>query len=77
MAAAHQRAPERDRGEGMARVPERGEQESPPWPGRGLGLGLGPSDVQTSSASSRIIRLRSSGSKAIAEQISVPTPASR
>ena len=65
MAARHQRPPERDRRERVAGVAERGEQEAP----RGA--------AQTSSARSRIMRLRSSGSNASGVQISVPTPASR
>jgi len=52
--------------EGMSRVSERGEEEPPPR-----------SFAQTSSASSRTMRMRSSCSKAIGVIMSVPTPASR
>ena len=62
MAAPGQLTAQGDCGEGVARVAEGGEQEAP---------------AQTSSGSSRMIRLRSSGSIAIGVVIRVPTPASR
>ena len=64
MAARGQLAAERYRGEGVARVPEGGEQEA----------ALG---AQTSSARVRTIRVRSSGSNDIGVVMIVPTPASR
>jgi hypothetical protein len=65
--AAHQRAPERDGGEGVARVPEGGKEEA---------AGLRPLR-QISSATTRIISERPSAVQAIGVTISVPTPASR
>ena len=65
MSALRQGAAQRDRGEGVAGVAEGGEQEAAPV------------GAQTISASSRTMRLRSSGSKAMGEVIRVPTPASR
>ena len=65
MPARRELAAQRDRREGVARVPEGGEEEAAP---------LG---AQTISASSRTMRLRSSGSNAIGVVMSVPTPASR
>ena len=67
MATARQLAPQRDGREDVAGVAEGGEEEAAPFPG----------PVQTSSASSRTMRMRSSASKAMGEIISVPTPASR
>jgi hypothetical protein len=64
MAASGQLPPERNRREGVPGVAERGEEEPA-------------SLAQTSSARSRTIRLRSSGSNAMCEAMSVPTPASR
>jgi hypothetical protein len=55
---------ERYRREGVTRIAESGEEETAAL-------------RQTSSASSRTCRLRSSGSNDIGETISVPTPASR
>ena len=66
VAAAHQLCAERDRREDMPGGPEGGEEEAPPQ-----------RFAQTSSASSRIIFTRASGSKAIGVVMSVPTPASR
>ena len=65
MAAAGELASERDGGKGVARVAEGGEEEAPALL------------AQSSSGSSRMIRLRSSGSTAIGVVMSVPTPASR
>jgi hypothetical protein len=64
--AASQLGPERDRGKGMAGVAEGGEQDA----ARARLV------AQSISASSRTMRLRASGSKAMGETISVPTPAS-
>ena len=66
MAAGGQLAPEGDGGEGVAGVAERGEQEAPR-----------DGALQTSSASVRTIRLRSSVSNDIGVVMIVPTPASR
>jgi hypothetical protein len=55
-----------DRREGVARIAEGGEQDAT--------SALPP--AQSISASSRTMRRRASGSKAIGEAISVPTPAS-
>ena len=65
MATRHQRGPEGDGGKRVAGVAECRQQEAPR---RGR---------QISSASSRIMRLRASGSKAMGEHTRVPTPASR
>jgi hypothetical protein len=65
VAAGRQLAAKRDGGEGVARVAEGGEQEAPPRP------------AQAISGSSRMIRLRSSGSTASGVVMRVPTPASR
>ncbi len=65
MAAAGQLGAQRDRGEGVAGVAERGEQDP-------VALPL----AQSISVSSRTIRLRSSCSIAMGETIKVPTPAS-
>ena len=64
--AARQLGAERDCGEGMAGVAERGQQDA----ARARLLG------QSISASSRTMRLRASGSNAMGETIRVPTPAS-
>ena len=66
MAASRERPPERDGGERVAGIAERGEQEA-----------LRPGGAQASSASSRVIRSRDSKSNAIGPRITVPTPASR
>ena len=65
MAARGEGLPQRDRRERVPRVAEGGEQEPAP---------VGQAAI---SASSRIIRVRPSASKAIGEHTSVPTPASR
>lgn len=65
MPAGRQLAAECDRGKGVPGVAKGGEQDPPP---RG---------AQSISASSRIVRLRRSGSSSIGETISVPTPAAR
>jgi hypothetical protein len=57
---------QRDRGKGMAGVAEGSEQDA----------ARARLAAQSISASSRTMRLRASGSKAIGETISVPTPAS-
>jgi hypothetical protein len=62
--ARRQLLAQRYRREGVPRIAEGGEEEAAA--GR----------AQTSSASSRTCRLRSSGSNDIGETISVPTPAS-
>ena len=79
MAAAGELTPERDGREGVARVAEGGEEETPPaGSSRLAGCARMFSLVaQTSSASSRTRRLRSSASNDIGEMSSVPTPASR
>ena len=66
MPAGGQLAAERNGGKGVTRVAERGEQDA-------AALRL----AQSISASWRTMRLRCSGSKAIVEVSSVPTPASR
>jgi hypothetical protein len=58
---------ERDCGKGVAGIAERGKQDA-------SGARL---PAQSISASSRTMRLRASGSNAMGETISVPTPASR
>ena len=67
MASAGELSAQRDRREGVARVAEGGEEVAAPRRGA----------AQTSSASSRIIALRGSGSTATGVVMSVPTPASR
>jgi hypothetical protein len=69
VAAARELAAEGDRGKGVTGVAEGGEQDAP--------AGGAPVPAQSISASSRTMRLRSSGSKATGETVSVPTPASR
>jgi hypothetical protein len=64
VSSGDQRPPERDRRERVPGVAEGGEKEPAAL-------------AQTSSARSRTIRLRSSGSNAMGEAMSVPTPASR
>jgi hypothetical protein len=63
MAAPGELSPQRDRGKGVPRIAEGGEQDAP--------------RPQSSSASARMVRRRTSGSGAITDAISVPTPASR
>jgi hypothetical protein len=78
MAARGQLAAERNGREGMTGVAERGD-EDPPCASSRLGR-LRPDSLavrQSISASSRIVRLRCSGSNAIGDTISVPTPAAR
>jgi hypothetical protein len=65
MPAGGQLAAERDGGEGMSGVAERGEQDAPP------------AGAQSISASSRMVCLRRSGSNSIGDTINVPTPAER
>jgi hypothetical protein len=66
VSAASQLGAERDRGEGMAGVAEGGEQDA----ARARLV------AQSISASSRTMCFRASGSNAMVETISVPTPAS-
>jgi hypothetical protein len=63
VAARRELAAECDRREGVPGVADGGEQDA--------------AAPQSISASSRIVRLRSSGSHAMTDTISVPTPASR
>ena len=65
MAAPDERAAERDGGEGVTGIAERGDEEAS-W-----------CAAQTSSATARIISLRPSAVHATGVIISVPTPASR
>ena len=67
MPAAGQLAPQRNGREGVPGIAERGEQDA-------LWIGA---QAQSISASSRIVRFLATGSGAITEAISVPTPASR
>ena len=63
MAAPGKLAPQRDGRKGVTGVAEGGEQQA--------------ASAQSISASWRIVRLRDSTSSAIADTISVPTPAAR
>lgn len=65
MSAGGQLAAERDGGEGVSGVAERGEEDAPPG------------GAQSISASSRMVCLRRSGSNSIGDTIRVPTPAER
>ena len=65
MPAGGQLTAERDGGEGVSGVAEGGEEDAPP------------AGAQSISASSRMVRVRRSGSNSIGDTISVPTPASR
>jgi hypothetical protein len=65
VAAGRQLAAEGDGREGVARVAEGRDEEAPRLP------------AQSFSGSSRMIRLRSSGSSAVGLVMRVPTPASR
>ena len=64
MSPSGQLTPQRNGRERVSRVAERGEEEAAAL-------------AQTSSARSRTILLRSSGSNAMGDAIRVPTPASR
>jgi hypothetical protein len=66
VSAARELGAERDGGKGVAGVAERGEQDA----------AVARLLAQSISASSRTMRLRASGSKAMGETIRVPTPAS-
>ena len=71
MAAPDELAAEGDRGEGVARISEGGQQDA-------QGARLSPArTAQAASASARIITDRSSAVAAIGVTISLPTPASR
>jgi hypothetical protein len=61
--APRQLRPEGDRGKGVTGVAERRKQDA--------------ATAQSISASARIVAVRCSGSNAMGETISVPTPASR
>jgi hypothetical protein len=63
--AGGQLPPERDGGEGMSGIAERGEEDAPPG------------GAQSIPARSRIVCRRRSGSNSIGDTINVPTPASR
>jgi hypothetical protein len=63
--AARQLGAERNRGEGVTGVAKRSEQDA-----------AARARAQSISASSRIVALRASASRAMGETISVPTPAS-
>lgn len=82
MSPGDERPPEGDGGEGVPRLSEGGEEKAAP-PAAGLGASAArrpspPAPVpQQSSARSRIMRFRTSGSRAMGVQMSVPTPASR
>jgi hypothetical protein len=65
MSAARQLGTERDCRESVAWVAKGGEKDA-----------AGSAAAQSISASSRTMRLRASGSKAIGEMIRLPTPAS-
>ena len=67
MAPRRELAPQGERREGVAGVAEGGEKQAP----------AARAVAQTSSASSRIMRRRASGSGDTGVVISVPTPASR
>ena len=67
MAARHERPAQGDGREGMARIPEGGEEDPPP----------GGLPAQFSSATVRSMSARASAVWAIGVTISVPTPAER